>query len=140
MAWGSARLALTATTILGNSANDGGGIALLQDSTLEMSASTVSMNKAWARGGGLYVGPDSARDNEVKSSNAAASVTLLGDNVFTSNIANLGDGGAVYADRMITFAPGGLTTVLQTLTLVQGNAAPRGRGGGADSSPKQDTN
>ncbi len=131
MAWGSARLALTATTILGNSANDGGGIALLQDSTLEISASTVSMNKAWARGGGLYVGPGSARVNEeVESSNAAASVTILGDNVFTSNMASLGDGGAVYAHRMITFAPGGLTTVLQTLTLVQGNAAPRGRGGG----------
>ena len=129
MAWGSSRLVLTATTILGNSANDGGGIALLQDSTLEMSASTVSMNKAWAHGGGLYVGPSSARV-EVESSKSAASVTLLGDNVFTSNIANLGDGGAVYADRMITFAPGGLTTVLQTLTLVQGNAAPRGRGGG----------
>jgi hypothetical protein len=128
LAWGSALVTLNLSTVSGNVAEcgDGGGLALLEDSTLQLSSSVVDSNKARTRGGGVFVGPRASASGTAAGDTAA--VTLTGVNVLTTNTASSGDGGAFFTHRMVSFAAGEASAVLQTL--VQGNTAPNGRGGG----------
>ena len=117
LAWGSARIRLENSSLVGNLAKDadGGGIALLQDSKLEISNSEIAKNQAHLRGGAIFVGPGYM--------GTGAAVLLLNSNALISNTAKNGDGGAVFAYRMISCAVGG-TTRLEL------NSALQGRGGG----------
>ncbi len=128
LAWGSALVILNLSTVSGNVAEggDGGGLALLEDSTLKLSSSVVDSNQARTCGGGLFVGPRASASGTAAGD--AAAVTLTGVNVFTTNTASSGDGGAFFTHRVVSFAVGQTSEVLKTL--VQGNTAPNGRGGG----------
>ncbi len=128
LAWGSALVTLNLSTVSGNVAEggDGGGLALLEDSTLQLSSSVVDSNQARTCGGGLFVGPRASASGTAAGD--AAAVTLTGVNVLTTNTASSGDGGAFFTHRLVIFAAGEASTFLQTL--VQGNTAPNGRGGG----------
>ncbi len=128
LAWGSALVTLNLSTVSGNVAEsgDGGGLALLEDSTLQLSSSVVDSNQARSRGGGLFVGPRASASGTAAGD--AAAVTLTGVNVITTNTASSGDGGAFFTHRVVSFAAGEASAVVQTL--VEGNTAPNGRGGG----------
>lgn len=124
LAWGTARLMLKSSTIKANIAKDadGGAIALLQDSTLEISGSSFEGNQAYSRGGAVFVGPG------YETSTDAIAVTLFDENLFISNSVRSGDGGAVFTYRIISFAAGGLSTIVHTRFV--SNSAPQGSGGG----------
>ena len=117
LAWGSAQIRLENSSLVGNLAKDadGGGIALLQDSKLEISNSEIAKNQAHLRGGAIFIGPGYI--------GTGAAVSLLNSNALVSNAAENGDGGAVFAYRMIIFAVGGTTRI-------ELNSALQGRGGG----------
>ena len=117
LAWGSAQICLENSSLVGNLAEDadGGGIALLQDSKLEISNSEITKNQANLRGGAIFVGPGYM--------GTGAAVLLLNSNDLASNTAKNGDGGAVFAYRMISFVFGGTTRI-------ELNSALQGRGGG----------
>lgn len=117
LAWGSTSIRLENSSLLENLAKDadGGAVALLQDSTLEMSGSTLAMNWASSRGGAVFVGPGYA--------GTGSALTLFYSNSFVSNTANAGDGGSVFAYRIVSLAVEGTTKIEQ-------NSAVHGRGGG----------
>ncbi|UWZ86119.1 beta strand repeat-containing protein [Occallatibacter riparius] len=120
-------LTVTGTTVSGNSAHAGGGIATLNPGTLTLTNSTVSGNTASANGGGIYSEGALSVTNSTIAQNTAvthgggvdsSAAAQVYDSTISGNTGNTG-GGIAAASGTFTLAN----------TIVAGNSAPNSADG-----------
>ena len=122
-------LVLSGSTVTGNAANEGGGIANFGAATLTLMSSTVSGNTADRGGGFLHSGAALVLTNSTVSANTASEgggIYHDGSGPVTLTNSTVSGNSAVSGSAILVNPIGGLPIVTTTATLMDGACAQQG--------------